>query len=282
MIAAIAFSDYLTRTYVSFGLLYLFPIMLASGFLSRRAIVVLALFCAALGESFSALDAYGRASRLMFATLALSGSGLYVSELVRNRRLSEATEERLRVLIATSPAAILTVGESGLVESANQAAEEMLYPNTGSVVGSAVAAFVPELRDAVSSASGSHFRTTMQCEVHRGNGETVAAQVWFSTYTERGLRKLAAIVADVSEDKADAGTAVDEAAAQVERAELSPRQTAVLRYVMNGLKNEDIAARLGVSLSVIKNTLQQLYSKANVHNRSQLVRIALERYQDLI
>ncbi len=283
IIAAIAIADYFTSAYVSFGLLYLFPIMLAAGFLSRRAIIALSLICAALGEGFSALDPYGRASRLLFATLALSGSGLYVYELVRSRRLSRATDERLRVLIATSPAAILTVGESGLIESANEAAAEMLDPLAGNLVGQDVRSFVPELQDAVSSASGSHFRTSMQCELHRTNGEVLPAHVWFSTYTERGARKLAAIMADMSEDNPAAVEATSELAlASEERAELNPRQTAVLRLVMNGLKNEEIAARLGVSLSVVKNTLQQLYSRTNSRNRSQLVRAALEHYQDLI
>ena len=40
----------------------------------------------------------------------------------------------------------------------------------------------------------------MQCKVHRDNGEAFAADVWFSTYKENGASKLAAIIADVSED----------------------------------------------------------------------------------
>ncbi len=282
MILAIAVADYLTRTYVSFGLLYLFPIMLASGFLRRRTIVGLSVFCAALGESFSALDPYGRASRLVLATLALSGSGLYVYELVQNRRLTQATDERLRVLIATSPAAIITVGERGVVESANHAAQELLDPEAGNVVGNDVGMFVPELRDAVSSAPGCHFKASMQCTVRRRNGESVDAQVWFSTYTERGAKKLAAIVGGNSEDSPRAVQEEHGESEHGERAELNERQVSVLRLVLNGYKNEDIAVKLGVSVSVIKNTLQQLYAKTHVHNRSQLVRIVLERYQDLI
>ena len=41
----------------------------------------------------------------------------------------------------------------------------------------------------------------MQCQVHRGNGETFVAEVWFSTYREKGTPKLAAIIADVTEEQ---------------------------------------------------------------------------------
>ena len=47
------------------------------------------------------------------------------------------------------------------------------------------------------------FRTAMQCRGHRANGEIFQADVWFSTYgTGRGPR-LAAFVADTSEDLRD-------------------------------------------------------------------------------
>jgi DNA-binding CsgD family transcriptional regulator len=34
--------------------------------------------------------------------------------------------------------------------------------------------------------------------------------------------------------------------------------------------------------SGVKNTIQQLFTKGGVNNRSQLVRVALERYRDLL
>ena len=57
------------------------------------------------------------------------------------------------------------------------------------------------------------------------------------------------------------------------------RERQVLSYVFEGLANKEIAARIGVSESSVKATLQQLFSKTGVHTRGQLVRIALE--QDL-
>jgi DNA-binding NarL/FixJ family response regulator len=57
------------------------------------------------------------------------------------------------------------------------------------------------------------------------------------------------------------------------------RERQVLSYVFEGLANKEIASRLEVSESSVKATLQQLFAKTGVRTRSQLVRIALERYQ---
>lgn len=57
---------------------------------------------------------------------------------------------------------------------------------------------------------------------------------------------------------------------------LTAREREVLQALFEGLTNKEIAARLGVSESAIKATLQQLFQKTRVRTRSQLVRIALE------
>ncbi len=58
---------------------------------------------------------------------------------------------------------------------------------------------------------------------------------------------------------------------------LTPREQRVLRCVFEGLTNKEIAYQIGVSLSSVKATLQQLFEKTGVRTRSQLVRIAIER-----
>jgi DNA-binding NarL/FixJ family response regulator len=58
---------------------------------------------------------------------------------------------------------------------------------------------------------------------------------------------------------------------------LTPREQQVLRSVLEGMTNKEIALSIGVSLSSVKATLQHLFEKAGVRTRSQLVRIALER-----
>lgn len=50
--------------------------------------------------------------------------------------------------------------------------------------------------------------------------------------------------------------------------------------MFEGLANKEIAARIGVSESSVKASLQQLFSKTGVRTRSQLVRIVLEQHRD--
>jgi two-component system, NarL family, nitrate/nitrite response regulator NarL len=60
------------------------------------------------------------------------------------------------------------------------------------------------------------------------------------------------------------------------RGNLSERERKVLVGVVEGLSNKKIGDQIGVSESTIKAALQQLFKKAGVRTRSQLVRIALE------
>ena len=281
LLVGIALVDWWTKRYFSLGFLYLFPILLTARFLPRWAVVLLALFCAALSELFSALDPSDAAIRLGFETLALAGSGLFVSELLRNRRLMQEAEERLRVLVETSPAAIVTVDARGFIERANHAAAELIAPPGGSLIGQPIAAFLPELHYALRKEEGPQFRSSMQCRGHRGNGELFLADVWFSTYKEGLAPKLAAIIADVTEE----GSAPSSSSVPVspaDRATLSNRELGVLRLLVQGLANKEIASTLDISESAVKYTLQQLFAKAEVRTRSQLVRVALEQYRDLL
>jgi hypothetical protein len=55
----VAVADWWTMPYVSLGFLYLFPIMLAAGFLPRWLLALLGIGCAVLSELFSSLDRRG-------------------------------------------------------------------------------------------------------------------------------------------------------------------------------------------------------------------------------
>jgi two-component system, LuxR family, sensor kinase FixL len=278
IVLIIALADWWTKPFVAFGVLYLFPIMLAAGFVPRWVIAFLGAACAVLSEIFSSLDR--STVRLGFETLALAGCGLFVAELVRNRRLTLEGRERLNALVETSPAAIVTVDDRGFIELANQAAVELMGPRDGKLIGSPVSAFLPELHHALRWEEAPQFRASMQCRGHRGNGESFTADVWFSTYKEGTMPKLAAIIADVTEE-----TAADNSHSpsdRQERATLTDREMDVLRSLVQGLANKEIATRLEVSESTVKNTLQQLFAKTNVRTRAQLVRVALEQYRDLL
>jgi len=277
MMLLIAVVDWWTPAFVSLGFLYLFPIMLAAAFLPRWAIALLGIVAAILSEAFSSLDR--SFVRLAFQALALCGSGLFVSELVRNRRLNLQTEARLKGLVETSPAAIVVVDEMGFVELANRAANELLNPRGGNLVGTPIAAFFPELHHALRPEEAPHFRASMQCLGHRGVGETFMAEVWFSTYKEGNANKLAAIVTALDEQGVAVGLPPD---GTLIRSPLTSREADVMRLLVQGLANKEIAASLDISESSVKNTLQQLFSKTNVRTRSQLVRVAVEKYRELL
>jgi DNA-binding NarL/FixJ family response regulator len=59
---------------------------------------------------------------------------------------------------------------------------------------------------------------------------------------------------------------------------LTARQSTVLRGILDGLANKEIAARLEISESSVKAAIQELFHKAGVRTRSQLVRIAIESH----
>jgi two-component system, NarL family, nitrate/nitrite response regulator NarL len=59
---------------------------------------------------------------------------------------------------------------------------------------------------------------------------------------------------------------------------LTVRQNEVMRGVLDGLTNKEIALNLNVSESSVKAVIQELFQKAGVRTRSQLVRIAIEKH----
>lgn len=282
MIAAIALVDWWTTPYVSLGFLYMFPIMLAAGYLPRAAMLALSVVCAGLSESFGSLDPAWRISRLSFQVLALASCGLFVSELLRNRRLNLEGAERLRALVDTSPAAIVLTDQKGLIELANQAAVKMMAPGDAGLKGQAIGTYLPALENALRSGQPAQCRTAMQCEGLPGDGGSFTAEVWFSTYEEEGASRLAAIIADVSDERPPELPSCVAEPPGAERPSFNSRQIAVLRLLFEGLPNREIAGQLGITPSAVKNTLQQLFSRAGVTNRSQLVRVALEQYRDLL
>ena len=160
LIAAIAVADWATKPYISLGFLYLFPIMILGGFLSRTRIVGVALVCAVLQEAFSNLPENEAVVRLMFSSAGFVGTGLFISELIRNRRITmthveelegqiklrEDAEEQLRSLVESSPAAILTIDSAGNVLLANEAAQHLLAPEGKPLQGQGIDSYLPALQ----------------------------------------------------------------------------------------------------------------------------------------
>jgi two-component system nitrate/nitrite response regulator NarL len=63
---------------------------------------------------------------------------------------------------------------------------------------------------------------------------------------------------------------------------LTDRDRKLLRHILEGMTNRDIAAQLGISEGAVKASLRQLFEKVSVRTRAQLVKVALEQYQDQI
>jgi PAS domain S-box-containing protein len=216
LIVVIAMIDWLTKPYISIGFLYLFPIMMIAGFQPRWQVVVVALICAVLQELFSELPSSEAITRLVMASAGFVGTGLFVSEIIRNRqmalehveevetqsKLRREAEEQLRILVDSSPAAIVTIDDSGRILLANEAAQS-LFGFDRPPVGQSIAEFIPALESAVRIHPVAQFRTELRCRGKRKNGEAFLAAVWFSTYATAQGTRLAAIIVDLSEDLRD-------------------------------------------------------------------------------
>lgn len=220
LIAVIAFADWAIGNSVSLGVLYILPMMLGGIVLRRPEIVALGVLCALLRGRFDVPSTQAEAVlRFLFASLSYSSSGLFVIALVRNRqlvsehlariqqeqKLRREAEEQLRLLVASSPATILTLDARGAVLAANLAAHRMFaLPEAESLIGKPIADYVPVLADALRLENAPDgFRTEAQCQGYREDGEIFMAHVWFSSYQAAGETRLAAIVVDASEEMRD-------------------------------------------------------------------------------
>ena len=63
---------------------------------------------------------------------------------------------------------------------------------------------------------------------------------------------------------------------------LTARERQVLSHIFEGLASKEIAERIGTSEGSVKASIQQLFTKTGVRTRSQLVRVALEKYKELL
>ena len=70
--------------------------------------------------------------------------------------------------------------------------------------------------------------------------------------------------------------------AEDRKEKLSERERAVLRGILEGLLNKEIAQQLNISEGSVKAAVQQLFEKAGVRTRGRLVRVALEKYRDTL
>jgi two-component system, LuxR family, sensor kinase FixL len=194
LIAVIAIVDAGTPD-LPLGYLYLIPILLMSGFLSRPWITLIVLTCATLTGVLSHYDLKQALILFVMASVGFAGTGLFVSEIVQNRqkilehvqemkseiRLRHETEEQLLGLVESSPLAIITVNASGRIILANDAAQNLFALGCAPILGQSIGEFLPLLQVVAQQPIPRSFRTQIRCRGKRKNGEVFLAAVWFST-----------------------------------------------------------------------------------------------------
>ena len=222
IITAIALVDWRFDVNISFGFLYLFPMLMVGSCLTRWQIAGVAALCTGFVEAF-AFDVFPWVTavaipRMVLTFAAFTGAGLYVFESARNRSLASQhladveremdlrreAEAQLKVLIESSPACIFTVDAGGKVLLANEAAHRLLGLEIGHLAGCAIARYFPALTNIPFPRGESRlFRTAMECRGKRHDGSVFLAQVWFSTYRTSAGPRLAAVVFDSSDELRD-------------------------------------------------------------------------------
>jgi signal transduction histidine kinase len=217
LVVLVALADWYVGNTVSLSVLYILPMILGAVFLEPAEAAGLALVCASLRARFDVPSSYAETVlRFAFASLAYFGSGLFVTALVRNRELvaehlarlqreqtlRREAEEQLSVLVESSPAAILTLDDRGVVLAANRAANSLFaIPDGKTLQGRPIDSYLPVLSDALRLETGTEaFRTAAQCQGRRDDGEIFLAHTWFSSYRAADGTRLAAIVVDSSEE----------------------------------------------------------------------------------
>jgi signal transduction histidine kinase len=211
--------DALVYDQISVGVLFTAPMLIFGLRVSRLQVFLVATAHALLRESFTpSAWAVGYDQRLFYGFLSFVCAGLFANEVARGRARSlrylrelqehidrrKEVESQLHTLIESSPAAIITLDNNGRVEMANNAAHELLAVPAGTLPGASIAEYLPVMLDVLQSAGGNApYRTATNCRGRRANGESFLACVWFATYPTRSGQRLAAILADASEDLRD-------------------------------------------------------------------------------
>lgn len=217
MIVCIAAIDWRSMFELPLGFLYLLPMLMVGRVLRPWQIACVAATCTFLSEVFDPFIwsfLIGMPRDVLYF-IAFFCVGLFVFETNRNREVAMQhlfeigrqrdaryeAEEQLKILIASSPAAIITADANGCVLMANQAADRMLGLAAGALPGRMIQRYFPSLSNVSKYATDQQmFRTVMQSRGQREDGEVFLAEICFSTYRTNAGGRLTAMILDTSED----------------------------------------------------------------------------------
>jgi PAS domain S-box-containing protein len=220
LVAAISLLDFWSPKQLGLGNLYFLVILISAGFLLPWQVVLMCLVFTVLRESFNAIPKTwpGVIPRVGNSLVGYIGTGLFVREVVANRQrvveslarvqeevqLRQDAEEQLRVLVETSPAAIMILDGEGTVLDSNQAADRLFSHDAGGMTGESIRELLPVLGAVpMSDRTRQPFCTKIETRGRRRGGEVFPAHIWLSTYQTHAGGRLAAIVLDASEDLRD-------------------------------------------------------------------------------
>jgi PAS domain S-box-containing protein len=217
LVAVIVALEWFQNLEHSLELFYVLPVVIAATVLNRWQTLAAAIACALIRSAFvvglSPVQFWLDSS---MALLAYVAAGMLVHEMSQNRRailsaysrltteeeLRRHAQDQLRILVDSSPAAIVTLNHRAEVLAANRAAHELLgFTQPGALLGQNVADCIPVFAGALRvSHGGGMLHTSSTSWAKRANGSHFPVAVWFSTYEEAGQQRLAGILVDTSEE----------------------------------------------------------------------------------
>lgn len=217
VILVIALIDWRAINELPLGFLYLIPMLMVGKILNPWEIALVAALCTFLTEIFDEFVWSFRTGipRDVLYFSAFLCAGLFVCEINRSRRTAiehlheierqrdarRDAEDQLKVLVESSPAAIITADSAGCILMANEAAHRMLALQPDTLPGQLIHRYFPSLVNVSrQEATPRLFRTMMQSRGQRADGEVFLAEICFSTYRMNGGTRLAAMILDTSEE----------------------------------------------------------------------------------
>jgi PAS domain S-box-containing protein len=270
LIALIAAVDWRVQANISFGFLYLLPMLLMGTVLPLWGVMLTALICTGLADAFDPFVftfSIGLPQDILVFT-SLAGTGLYSYEVARNREREKkhlmaveieaaarrSAEEQLEFLVETSPAAILTMGADHRILRANAAAHRLFGASSGELAGKSIRRYLPALgRIELSGDRRQTFRTEMQCRGGKEQGDFFLANVLFSTYETALGPRLAAVVLNASDEL-------------VEREELNLEQLLTASRILVGAVSHEVRNVCGAVAVIYENLIRQ----GNLHGNKDL------------